>query len=306
MHTIQFADSWIAIIKLSGTKLDRCCLTTQAIALSQETSGSLDRRARKFTAENIEKIKEWVARGVGRDEIADRLAVTPGSLTVTCSRLGISLRKISLAKGSGAIPPLGMVQRSIEHMQQGDDPARPKLTLVIQTQNRQAEFDLPLRRDLIEQLALEASVRGWTIGDLVGKIVTQVMEKNLDAAKTKMPSRGPRPARRPRRRALRRPVRSSGIIWRIFPHAPQPSRSLARRSICQRLSLARLSRISRNSFGPLRSLRLRRCRSSSGADGSIKRSTAWPAISRAFAARLGRPLAFCVPGVRSVAMIDLQ
>jgi hypothetical protein len=188
---------------LSGTKLDRCCLTTQALALSQETSGSLDRRARKFTAENIEKIKEWVARGVGRDEIADRLAVTPGSLTVTCSRLGISLRKISLAKGSGAIPSLGMVQRSIEHIQQGDDPARPKLTLVIQTQNRQAEFDLPLRRDLIEQLALEASVRGWTIGDLVGKIVTQVMEKNLDAAKTKMPSRGPRPARRPRRRALK-------------------------------------------------------------------------------------------------------
>ena len=109
----------------------------------------MDRRVRKFTAENIEKIKEWVARGVGRNESANRLAVTAGSLQVTCSRLGISLRKISLAKGGGAIPPLGVVQRSIEHIQQGDDPARPKLTLLIQTQNRQAEFALPLRRDLI-------------------------------------------------------------------------------------------------------------------------------------------------------------
>jgi hypothetical protein len=57
-----------------------------------------------------------------------------------------------------------------------------------------------------------------------------------------------------------------------------------RPSACQRF----LSRISRNSFGPLRSLRLRACRSSSGADGSIRRSNAWPAISRAFAGRLER------------------
>jgi len=56
---------------------------------------------------------------------------------------------------------------------------------------------------------------------------------------------------------------------------------------CQRLGLARLSRISRNSFGPLRSLRFRRCRSSSVTDGSIIRSISLPAISRALAAFLG-------------------
>jgi hypothetical protein len=44
----------------------------------------------------------------------------------------------------------------------------------------------------------------------------------------------------------------------------------------------------------LRSLRLRVCRSSSVADASLKRSTAWPAISLALAARLGRALA-CRP-----------
>src|SRR2546423_15464327 len=54
----------------------------------------------KFTAEVIESIKKLVAQGVNRHEIANRLGVTVGSLQVTCSRLGISLRRISLSNGS--------------------------------------------------------------------------------------------------------------------------------------------------------------------------------------------------------------
>ena len=64
----------------------------------------------------------------------------------------------------------------IEHIQQGDGPAR---TMLIQKQNRVAQFDLPLNPCTIEQLALEASVRGWTIADIIGKVVRQVMEKDL-------------------------------------------------------------------------------------------------------------------------------
>ena len=50
-------------------------------------------RASKFTSQAIEKIKEMVAQGVSREEIARLLDVTVGSLQVTCSRLGISLRR---------------------------------------------------------------------------------------------------------------------------------------------------------------------------------------------------------------------
>src|SRR5262245_65493992 len=50
-------------------------------------------RASKFTSQAIEKIKEMVAQGVNREEIAQLLDVTVGSLQVTCSRLGISLRR---------------------------------------------------------------------------------------------------------------------------------------------------------------------------------------------------------------------
>ena len=51
------------------------------------------RPARKFTPANIQKIKDWVAEGISREEIAKSLHVTVGSLQVTCSRLGISLRR---------------------------------------------------------------------------------------------------------------------------------------------------------------------------------------------------------------------
>jgi hypothetical protein len=70
-------------------------------------------------------------------------------------------------------------------------------------------------------------------------------------------------------------------------------------------SFARLLRISRRCFG-LISLRLRRCRSSSGAYGSIRRSISWPAISSAFAALLARARARWALGACSVAMIDLH
>ena len=56
------------------------------------------------------------------------------------------------------------------------------------------------------------------------------------------------------------------------------------------LIFARLLRISRNSCGPLISLCLRSCRSSSVADGSPRRSISSPAISDALAGRSSMPL----------------
>ena len=51
------------------------------------------RRPRKFTPANLQKIKDWVAEGISREEIAKSLDVTLASLQVTCSKLGISLRR---------------------------------------------------------------------------------------------------------------------------------------------------------------------------------------------------------------------
>src|SRR5262249_26259923 len=67
-----------------------------------------------------------------------------------------------------------------------------------------------------------------------------------------------------------------------------------------------LLRTSRTSLAPLRSRRLRRCRSSSVADGSLRRSISWPAIARAFSALPVRTPARRALGPCSVAMTDLH
>ena len=50
-------------------------------------------RPTKFTPERIQQIKNLVAQGKSREEIAGLIGVTVGSLQVTCSKLGISLRR---------------------------------------------------------------------------------------------------------------------------------------------------------------------------------------------------------------------
>jgi hypothetical protein len=54
----------------------------------------------KFTPERIQQIKNLVERGKSREEIAELIGVTVGSLQVTCSRFGISLRRPTLNNGT--------------------------------------------------------------------------------------------------------------------------------------------------------------------------------------------------------------
>ena len=170
---------WLATARKWG-RTKGPLMSTADNAAARENRGLVQgRQPSKFTHENVARIKDWVAQGVGRDEIASRLGVTIGSLQVTCSRLGSSLRRKPLAKANGPIKPLGGIQRSLEHGRQSDHAARAKFTLLIQTQNGQAAFDLPLSRDLIQQLTLEASVRGQTTADLIGRIARQVMAQKL-------------------------------------------------------------------------------------------------------------------------------
>ena len=70
---------------------------------SVDRQGSLPLTSRrgpiKFTPERLQQIINLVERGKSRDEIADIIGVTAGSLQVTCSRLGISLRRPKFNSG---------------------------------------------------------------------------------------------------------------------------------------------------------------------------------------------------------------
>jgi hypothetical protein len=53
----------------------------------------------KFTPERIQQIRNLVERRKTREEIAELIGVTVGTLQVTCSRLGISLRRPTFNNG---------------------------------------------------------------------------------------------------------------------------------------------------------------------------------------------------------------
>ena len=92
-------------------------LTTAPMArLSSQVPARGGRR--KFTPERIQQIKNLVERGKSREEIAELIEVTVGSLQVTCSRLGISLRRPRLDNGLRLLPrgkPVPSIERATPH-----------------------------------------------------------------------------------------------------------------------------------------------------------------------------------------------
>src|SRR5262249_1870462 len=74
-------------------------LQTEELATQLSTRG----RQIKFTPERLEQIRNLVDQGKSREEIAELIGVTVGSLQVTCSRLGISLRRVVFNNGMGLL-----------------------------------------------------------------------------------------------------------------------------------------------------------------------------------------------------------
>jgi transposase-like protein len=62
-------------------------------------------RQTKFTPERRQQIVNLVERGKSREEIAELVGVTVGTLQVTCSRFGISLRRPRFDTGTGYLRP---------------------------------------------------------------------------------------------------------------------------------------------------------------------------------------------------------
>ena len=84
-----------------GEKMHRGYKMTQ---LAERSTYVLTRgRQKKFTPERIQQIKNLVGQGTSRERIADLIGVTVGSLQVTCSRLGVSLRRPNVNNGTGLL-----------------------------------------------------------------------------------------------------------------------------------------------------------------------------------------------------------
>jgi hypothetical protein len=164
----------------------------------------------KFTPERIQQICNLVERGVSRDEIAEIIGVTSGTLQVTCSKMGISLRRPKIDNGVCLLrkhTPLcenashagdydeRVPLQATEEQSQGNTQSQPAELAVIATPQQErattpdacsASFaikfqyggmertaELPLTPHTIRQVALEAALRDVKIEELVAEIIRQ-------------------------------------------------------------------------------------------------------------------------------------
>ena len=139
------------------------------------------RTATIFTPANIQKIKEWVAEGISREEIAKSLGVTVGSLQVTCSRLGISLRTRQYSNGSGSHwvgavgrPHIANHPPMIGHMR-----VDGQFQISLERGGMRRVTALPLTAGDIAQLALAAAVRNVGMTQLLTEVVTTAIKKGM-------------------------------------------------------------------------------------------------------------------------------
>src|SRR5215510_14232609 len=128
------------------------------------------RRGSKFTPERIRQIKDLLARGETCERIAATIGVGVGTLKVTCSRLGISLRRPRVK----LLPPRTTgVARTIAAGEIAT------FTISMKYKGQERNTALPLTPNMISQLALEASFRDQRIGELAKDLVESVMKNGL-------------------------------------------------------------------------------------------------------------------------------
>jgi hypothetical protein len=165
----------------------------------------------KFTPERIEQIRSLVSEGKSKEEIAGSLGVTVGSLQVTCSKHGISLRRPKFSDGlslpaqepayTGPANPSSVKVHSVhfpfeqvDHLLLGGqpEPAAPRvdhieyrhgnyanLALTMHLGDRERTVPLRLPTEVISALALESQLRNMTLGELVGEIVAGALASGL-------------------------------------------------------------------------------------------------------------------------------
>jgi len=165
-------------------------------------------RPTKFTPERLQQIRNLVERGESREGIADLLDVTIGSLQVTCSRLGISLRRLKVDNGVHLLPQHSPIDRNrsmlphpIEEQSQGNsrsgpaEPApaakpqedrlqtleagSPSVAIRFQYNGIERTTELPLNLDMIGRLAWEAEFRNMSTAELISELIMGMVKKDL-------------------------------------------------------------------------------------------------------------------------------
>jgi hypothetical protein len=168
---------------------------------------TISSRPLRLTPERIGQIKNLVERGYSRDEIAELLNISVGSLQVACSRLGISLRRAVLGNGVGlrqrgeqtrygaglnhgldsstSSQPPPQHEDDLQPLRQSHAAAQQReagsaiFAIRIRYKGEERTTELQLTKPLIERLALEADLHHVRIDELVSKLIIKTMKKGL-------------------------------------------------------------------------------------------------------------------------------
>ena len=182
------------------------------VPLSSSTSPAPRRRQTRFTPERISQIADLVEQGKSREEIAGLIGVTVGTLQVTCSRFGVSLRRPRFGTGTDhlrpgkercsngtpaleggdnltlnggpraqtPLPPPPMVQAILHHARaRRDEQNAVSFSLRMQYRGEERTTEIPLTQDMMRQLAIEAWLRDMKMGEVVSEVIIGVIKRDL-------------------------------------------------------------------------------------------------------------------------------
>ena len=136
-------------------------------------------RPKKFTPANLQKIKDWVAEGISREEIAKSLDVTIGSLQVTCSRLGISLRTPKMFERRTGVESRPYLPSHPPIAGQRHTGTGFQIALTLERSGTERTTELPLTTSAIVQLKLAADMRNLSMLQLLAEVTSMAIKKGM-------------------------------------------------------------------------------------------------------------------------------
>jgi hypothetical protein len=178
-----------------------------------------ERKRTKFTPENIRQITNLVERGKRKEEIAEIIGVTTGTLQVTCSKLGISLRQPRFDTGTGMLRRSRSREATATRAEASSQPisvsqcitngrdqplvkqapmteaklsnggqerrnegfASVNLAIRMRYKGKEITRELPLTQDMVGRLAVEAEFRGMGTGELIAQLIAKAIDKEMVA-----------------------------------------------------------------------------------------------------------------------------
>ena len=167
----------------------------------------------KFTPENIQQIRQLLTEGKSREEIATLIGVTVGSLQVTCSRFGISLRRsninaaeelvqrqarhdmgrttsspdshddllpeLNAAQSSGVVQVEPLQARAPSHGQGETQAPSVSFAITMQYRGHERTTELMFTEDMLSQLVVEAQFRSMSVPELVGELIAAALRNDI-------------------------------------------------------------------------------------------------------------------------------